>query len=604
MNNEQFRRLLFDNPNPNKSPNTTQKPSPIGSARSHSSPSDNHSNNDSTPRTGPGLTPGGAGAGAGTGMALGSRLRSSIPMTPRTVTRPDFARQLADYRREGQQQHPNKRFKSSAAPKGTKLPAGYLDRAARLREAEEAEAAAGGGKAEVEEKLREVEERFKKGLVDEEEVRRVRRELGVGGDLSSTHMVKGLDWDLLRRVKAGEDISASTSAEKEDEERKEEEEEEVDGAAEAEVLDVDEEFDKMLESKEGQVLPSAPKEKEKKKGSMAPPAAPAAPARKKTRDEILRELRASRAAAAAPAADTDDNSTATATTQELALGARFKKVGDSKVEKKRFIEQDENGRRREVLLITDAQGKTKRKTRWLDKPGATATTTGPTTANLPAPDKEAKPLGMEVPAEIAARNKAQDAEEDDDIFEGVGADYDPLGAGTDEESDTSESEEEGNVAAKPLHDSSEIPRQEPKAETTKPRNYFAATTTEKEGEPVERERVNPLTKDPVLLAALKRAAALRQASPGQEAKDGEEEVDQETLLRRKKFLEEARRREELDAMDLDYGFGGSRNEDYEDEEAVLLERGGTKRKRGPKKKKGDKDSAADVLSVLERRKKA
>jgi hypothetical protein len=33
----------------------------------------------------------------------------------------------------------------------------------------------------------------------------LRRDLGVGGDLASTHMVKGLDMDLLRRVRAGED---------------------------------------------------------------------------------------------------------------------------------------------------------------------------------------------------------------------------------------------------------------------------------------------------------------------------------------------------------------------------------------------------------------
>lgn len=433
--------------------------------------------------------------------------------------------------------------------------------------------------------MKELEEKFKKGLIDEGTFTRLRKELGVGGDLGSTHMVKGLDWDLLKKVRAGEDIE---KVEKDESEAQGDGKsaDEGEGEGEGEEVDVDEEFDKVFEDNADGALPSAPKEKEKKKGSMA---APPVPSQKKTRDDILRELKASRAAAAS----------AEETPQEPALGARFKKIGDSKVEKKRFIEQDENGRRREVLLITDAEGKTKRKTRWLDKPGMTA----PPTVGVAVPDKEAKPLGMEVPAEIAARNKAaqkeEEDEEDDDIFAGVGADYNPLGDAESDE-DSSDSEEDGEVATK-------VP-QEPKKEATseppaaKPRNYFATTTTEQE-ESVESDRANPLTRDPTLLAALKRAASLRQAGAAEDNPE-EEGVDKETLLRRRKFIEEAQRREALDAMDMDMGFGGSRNDDDEDEEALLVEpRGGTKRKRGPKKKKGDKDSASDVLSVMEGRKK-
>ncbi|KAL3478108.1 hypothetical protein BJX99DRAFT_225040 [Aspergillus californicus] len=577
MNNEQFRRLLFENSqktNPKSKPNTKASPE-----------------NDSNSRTNVTATPGGPGG------ALGSRMRSSIPMTPRNLTAPDFNRQLADYRRESQPGHPppNKKFRSSAAPKGTKLPTGYQDRAARLREVEAASESS-GAKAEAEgedgnkdtdkggtaEKLKVVEERFKKGLIDEETFQRLRRELGVGGDLGSTHMIKGLDWDLLRKIRAGEDVNAPTVP---TEEAKDEDGVEGEGGNDGvdEVVDVDEEFDKMMEGKtEEEALPSAPKEQEKKKGSMAPPPVPV---QKRSRNEILRELRESRAAAVAAAAAN--------ATPEPALSARFKRIGDPKVEKKRFIEQDENGRRREVLLITDADGITKRKTRWLDKPGTVAPST-----SLPAPDKEAKPLGMEVPAEIAAKAAASQAvEEDDDIFEGVGDDYNPLGAGSDDDSSASESEE-GEVAT---NTPQKTAVEEPSKEPVKSRNYFATATTEE----VENDRANPLTRDPVLLAALKRAAALRQASPGQNDEDAG--VDKDTLLHRKKFLEEARRREELDAMDIDYGFGGSRNDDDEDDENVILEReggGGTKRKRGPRKRKGDKDSASDVLGVLERRKKA
>ncbi|KAL2810816.1 hypothetical protein BJX63DRAFT_400973 [Aspergillus granulosus] len=583
MNNEQFRRLLFDNPQPSSKPSST---SPVGQ-----SPPNNQSHASRT-----GSAPGGLG-----GHALGSRNRSSIPMTPRTLTKPDFARQLAEYRRDEQNPPPNKKFKSSAAPKGTKLPAGYQDRAARLRELEggnDAKDKTGGGRgdegaasglsAEAAEKLKILETRFKKGVIDEATFLQRRRELGVGGDLGSTHMVKGLDWDLLRRVRAGEDLERR---EKEEETRVEDRAGDGEDDEGREEIDVDEEFDKVLDGKEEAALPSAPREREKKRGSMAPPPAPG-PTGRKTRDEILRELKASRAAAAAEAA---------AAAQENALGARFKKIGDSRVEKKRFIEQDESGRRREVLLITDAEGKTKRKTRWLDKPGESAPAAGPAAAS-----KEAEPLGMEVPPEIAAKaaraKAAQDAEdEDDDIFAGVGADYNPLGdAGSD--GDSSGSEEEGEVATK-APAAQKVSATETAGEPTKSRNYFATTSTQEEN--VESDRTNPLTKDPVLLAALKRAASLRQAS-GEGAAEGEDEaVDRDTLLRRKKFLEEARRREELDAMDMDYGFGGSRGEDDEDDEQVILQetRGGTKRKRGPKKKRGDKDSAADVLSVLEGRKK-
>ncbi|KAL3450005.1 hypothetical protein BJX65DRAFT_21084 [Aspergillus insuetus] len=588
MNNEQFRRLLFDNSQPSSKPN--KGASPTGQQ------SPPNSRNHASPTGGPG------------GHALGSRMRSSIPMTPRTLTKPDFARQLAEYRRDDQNPHPNKKFKSSAAPKGTKLPAGYQDRAARLRELEcgndedkdKAEGAKGtrsgsGLSVEGEQKLKILETRFKKGVIDEATFLQRRRELGVGGDLGSTHMIKGLDWDLLRKVRAGEDIQRKEKTEKGEEEvAGERGEGDAEGQGKEVEVDVDEEFDKVLDGNEDAALPSAPKEREKKKGSMAPPPAPASTGRK-TRDEILKELKASRAAAVAEAA---------AAAQENALGGRFKRIGDSKVEKKRFIEQDENGRRREVLLITDAEGKTKRKTRWLDKPGQTAPDAAPA-----ASVKEAKPLGMEVPAEIAAKaaqaKAAQEAEdEDEDIFAGVAADYDPLGdAGLDGDSSDSEEEEEGEVATK-ASAAHKAPTAEPAGEPTKPRNYFATTTTQDE-EKVESGRANPLTKDPVLLAALKRAASLRQAS-GEDAAEGEdEEVDKDTLLRRKKFLEEARRREELDAMDMDYGFGGSRGADDEDDEEVILQdtRGGTKRKRGPKKKKGDKDSAADVLSMLEGRKK-
>ncbi|KAJ5168903.1 uncharacterized protein N7482_004497 [Penicillium canariense] len=544
MNNEQFRRLLADN-----SSTSNSRDKPGASARN-------------------------AASGGATPAVLGSRMRSSIPMTPRSVTGVDFARQLAEQRQDGGQR-PAKRFKSSAAPKGTKLPTGYQDRAS-LRNSSEAE-----NEDDLQKRIKALEEMVKLGQIDQATFDKLCAELGVGGDTGSTHMIKGLDWELLRRIRAGEDVSKSA--------------EKPAPPATAEALvaeeDPDEEFERLMEEKGQEEVKTAPKEhKEKKKGTMAPP-----PPRPRTRDEILKELKASRAAAA----------TAAAPKPESTLSSKFKKLGDGKPQKKRFIEADEYGRRREVLLITDADGNTKRKVRWLDKPNEPRGT-----PSLPMPDKDAKPLGMEIPAEFAARAAASALQEDDDddIFSGVGADYDPL-AGIEQEDDSS-SDEEGEKTDKPSEERGPAPAFEgdhkpsegSEAQPARSRNYFATGTSSSAPEEPE-DRSNPLTKDPTILAALKRAAALRQTSPSEDSGESAE-----AALRHKKFLEEARRRDAMDAADMDMGFGSSRIEDGEDEEGVLLEfegkqHGATKRKRGPKKKKGDKNSADDVMRVLDGRKK-
>ncbi|TQB68935.1 hypothetical protein MPDQ_002596 [Monascus purpureus] len=568
MNNEQFRRLVLNDASLGKS--SEKKSTRVDTAEGRGNGNAGTSRSPSAPG----------------GGLLGSRMRSSIPMTPRSVTGVDFARQLAEHRRE-QTQPPSKRFKSSSAPKGTKLPSGYQDRA-QLRKLEEE-------KDDVEKRVKALEEMNKLGQLDRETFEKLRTELGIGGDLKSTHMVKGLDWKLLRRVKAGEDVS-KLSEEKEQEPQAEEEGEK----ATRTVEDMDEEFDRVLEEKEKEqvIVASAPGgEKKKKKGNMAPP-----PPLKRSRDEILRQLKASRAAGSGAGA----GGTQVSPPAESMLGSKFKKVGDSKAEKKRWVEQDEHGRRREVLLVTDAEGKTKRKVRWLDKPGEL--NGNKNSAGLLVPNKDAKPLGMEVPAELLSKAPAPPKDEDEDIFEGVGADYNPLAGLEEDDSSDSSGEDEAapreRVAEKALAVEGEkkLP-----AAPSQPRNYFSTPSTTIETTE-QLDRSNPLTKDPTILAALKRAAALRQTSPsaGNDDVEDEEGVDSEILRRRKKFLEEARRREAQDAMDLDLGFGSSRIEDEEDDEAVLYEgRGGSKkRKRGPKKKKGDKDSAADVLRVIEGRKKS
>ncbi|KAJ6171348.1 hypothetical protein N7470_000415 [Penicillium chermesinum] len=533
MNNEQFRRLVANN--------SSSKP---GERASPSSRTD------------------AAGAATPRG-ALGSRMRSSIPMTPRSVTGVDFARQLAEQRAEGDQRA-TKRFKSSAAPKGTKLPAGYQDRT-QLRNAQE------GKEDDLARRVQALEEMVKLGQMDRATFDRLCRELGVGGDTTTTHLVKGLDWELLKRAKAGEDVSKK--AEKPQDEVPEEKEPALTGE------EAEEEFDRLMEEKAKEEVTPVLKGQKEKKGNMAPPSPPA-----KTRNEILKELKESRAAANAPAPK-----------PESVLGSRFKKLGDSKPGKRRFVETDENGRRREVLLITDAQGNTKRKTRWIDKPGEPLKPT----AEMPTANEAAKPPEVEVPAQAAAQNATsvppEDEDEDLDIFPDVGTYFNPLAGLEDEDSSSDEDSEtaskpkevsqpSGQISASDEESQNDQPASEHEAVPFKPRNWFGTrspSATDETGGPSI-----SLENDPVLLEAKRRAANLQKSSPSAEESD----EDREKALRRQKFFEEVRRRDAMDAADLDFGFGGSRIEDGEEEDNSILldfdDRGGKKRKRGPKKKKG------------------
>lgn len=522
----------------------------------------------------------------------------------RSVKGVDFARQLAEHRRE-QQQPPTKKFKSYD-PKGTKLASGYQDRAQLRRELEEQEKE--DDVQDKEKRVKALEEMVKLGQIDQATFEKLRAEIGVGGDVRTAPLVKGLDWELLRRVKAGEDVTKPV--------------EKPSGQEEDKVEDADEEFDRVLEEKEKEeVAPQAPKEKKVKKGNMAPPPPPPPEEggqQKRSRDEILRQLKESRARAAAGAGAAPAAAPAPEPPAST-LGSKFKKIGDPKNERKRWIEQDETGRRREVLITTDTEGKTKRKVRWLDPPKPVEKTNGNNNNGLLMPDKDAKPLGMEVPAEFASKAAAaaaQEEDEDDDIFAGVGTDYNPLADIAEDDADSSEEEGEAKadkaaaaISEKNAEDrdlaniekKDKEPAAAPSQQPPKPRNYFTTPTS---AEAPELDRSNPLTTDPTILEALKRAAKLRQASPSAELAEEaaeDEDVDPETLLRRKKFLEEARRREAMDNMDMDLGFGSSRIEDEEDDEYIEA-RGGQKRKRGPKKRKGDKENVADVMRVLERRK--
>jgi hypothetical protein len=297
-----------------------------------------------------------------------------------------------------------------------------------------------------------------------------------------------------------------------------------------------------------------------------------------TRDEILRQLKERRAATQA-----DD-------VPDPGLGGRFKKVRSEKSSNKKKFVEVVNGRRREVLVITNKDGTTKRKTRWID-------------AEEDVADKGAsQPLGMEVPAEFLARQKAildqeaADDEDEDDIFQGV-TDYDPL-AGINSDSEESDSPKDERPKTDATGD------KEVSAED-KPRNYFGTSNQAEEGQ----DRANPISKDPTLLAALKRAAALRR-SDEQGGEDEQSVSDPDKAARQQKLLARLKEQDRVDAADMDPSFGDSRFGDEDDDEGPIWEgdedEGSTKksaRKRRPKKRKGDKDNVNDVMAVLGSRRK-
>ncbi|KAF2012396.1 hypothetical protein BU24DRAFT_276493 [Aaosphaeria arxii CBS 175.79] len=496
---------------------------------------------------------------------LGSRKHSNIPMTPRQVGRSsvnsDFARQLAERNARGAH---TKKWKSSA-PKGVKLAAGYIDRT-KLRTDDDT--------GELAQRVKALEEAMKLGQIDRDTFDKLVQEI-TDGDIDSTHYVKGLDRKLLDRIRKGEDVhdSAKRSA-----------------VTQEDKSDLEDEFDEI----EQRELVPLSKEEIEKKGETAP-LAPVAGA-KRNRDAILAELKAQRKAAMeAEEAEREKHFPS--------LGPGFRKVGFNGETTR--IEVDSKGR--EVLIITDANGKEKRKVRKKK-----------TEETVPEPrydlDEPSNPIKIpEAPAETES--------EDEDIFAGVGSSYNPLvdiedGDDSSSEGATSDLEVAGEATkvkhkgqeavkstgneASPSTSTSMLPEPLPR------RNYFGSTP--------ESTTSRPSAGDATVLAALKK---VRTMDPSSTLLQTDEEA---RLQKRAKMLAANDR----DMEDIDMGFGSSRFDDAEemerDGEAVKFSewkglgaededdegdgrgRGASKRKRGPKKKKGDKHSALDVMKVMDRQK--
>lgn len=511
--------------------------------------------------------------------SLGGKKSSFMPMTPRTVKGGidvDFARQV---RERNATQKPAKKF-NSYAPKGVKYAAGYTDRAKAREEG-------AGEQDDKGERIKALEEQMKLGQIAPETFEALRDQI-TGGDISNTHLVKGLDRQLLERVRRGENVLDSEGKEKGNESKEPE-------------PDVEDELDKLGEKE----LETVKRNKAEKKGSMAPPSVAGV---KRTRDEILAELKAQRKAAADAKA-------------AAMMDGRWKKVGEK--EKSR-IEIDHKGR--EVLITVDEDGVVKKKVRKV----AVKDPSESEEQSLDMPDASQPVLGADVviPESKPVAEPAQE-DDDDDIFEGVGTEYDPLGADDDDDDDDSDEDDDDVKPVKKTtsetettksqrkeeNDNDENAAAEPPKPAAAPRNYFKDKAPVSEN--VATDRFAGIE------SVFKKAARMDPLGSGSAGDDDSE--DKEARESRLKKRAQMLAQDDRDMDDMDMGFGSSRFEDEADaggegakmrlsewkggddgweEDGKGDGKGDGKRKRKPKKRKGDVNNAADIMRVIDGRRAA
>ena len=362
------------------------------------------------------------------------------------------------------------------------------------------------------------------GQMNHSDFQKLRDEI-IGGDVHDVHLVKGLDYKLLERVKRGEDVLAVP--------------EETSDAPPAPSSGVAaNEMEAELEELEEKAVVPLGKQENIKKGQLAPLAS-ARKGAKRSRNDILKDLKAARSAA----------KLAHGPPRPL-LGTKFKKVGMMKEQS--HIEVDDRGR--EVLLIVDADGVTKRKIRKLGHVSAAESRD-----SLPMPRQDVAPLGSEL---VLPETQKPSLEEGEDIFEGVGTDFNPLGYsdGSDGDGDGQDNDSASDRGAPdPKREKAEQDEKTPAvsrlaSHSADPevQNYFNEPSPPRQVE----TRHDYLT-DPAILAAFKRASSIQALDSERQTGAGEAA----RLARHKRLLESRDR----DADDLDMSFDlSNRFDDDED----------------------------------------
>jgi hypothetical protein len=522
------------------------------------------------------------------------RPKSFAPMTPRYSRdsgQSEFARPVAE--RDASKKRKNKQDK---LPKRE-----YVD-PDRNRHDETSDERA--------QKIRELEDMLKKEKISRTTFERLRDDI-TSGDVSATHLVKGLDRKLLERVRRGEDVLndlTKTGQEANDKES---------------TPDVDDEFDQLVEK---DVVAEV---HEPKDNSDTPSPYAHLAGGNLSREEVLSQLKAARKAARPPPE----------VEKPKEMNTKFKSIGERR-EDGSYARMEVDDQGRDVMIVTYPNGTVKRKVRKGQKkkpipeptpeaitepvPASAQLSSEEIAQRLPKPTAEpphepspAAPGEIEEPEEPAkpmGRDESGEAANDDDVYDIFGdvGEYDPLAGMSDEEL-----ESKPKVKEPP---SEKLP--------SNPRNYFNDSTTKSSR---LSELKNPLL-DPDALAAMTSrmrkidTERLRDSHSPASDSDGDtqrgqthkdEEAKEARLKRKLAELQGVDR----DAEDLDMGFGGSRMDDVEEMEMdgkkIRLSEwgeedkgqggraglGAGKRKRGPKKKKGDKNSAADVMRVMDARQK-
>ncbi|KAH0028631.1 hypothetical protein KCU80_g12787, partial [Aureobasidium melanogenum] len=156
-----------------------------------------------------------------------------------------------------------------------------------------------------------------------------------------------------------------------------------------------------------------------------------------------------------------------------------------------------------------------------------------------------------------------------------------------------------------------------------PRNYFKSTTTITSETAEPQAPQNPFN-DAAFLAAIKKAGALSNISLSLNASSDDPSAPESAEAKELRLQKRAQMlaASDRDLEDMDLGFGSSRfgdEEEGDDGQRIKLstwkgtgddddddgyEGGSKEKKKRGRKRKGDKNSAQDVLSVMERRKEA